>query len=65
MKKIKKKDFFKKEDKNEKQLKTIENKESKQLGIMSGINIFDEDLSRKAKTMLIQLNNEEKIIALQ
>ena len=65
MKKIKKKDFFKKEDKNEKQLKTIENKESNQLGIMSGINIFDEDLSRKAKTMLIQLNNEEKIIALQ
>ena len=65
MKKIKKKDFFKKEDKNEKQLKTIENKESKQLGIMSGINIFDEDLSRKAKTMLIKLNNEEKIIALQ
>ena len=63
--KIKKKDFFKKEDKNEKQLKTIENKESKQLGIMSGINIFDEDLSRKAKTMLIKLNNEEKIIALQ
>ena len=65
MKKIKKKDFFKKEDKNEKQLKKIENKESKQLGIMSGINIFDEDLSRKAKTMLIKLNNEEKIIALQ
>ena len=65
MKKIKKKDFFKKEDKNEKQLKRIENKESKQLGIMSGINIFDEDLSQKAKTMLIKLNNEEKIIALQ
>ena len=65
MKKIKKKDFFRKEDKNEKQLKKIENKESKQLGIMSGINIFDEDLSRKAKTMLIKLNNEEKIIALQ
>ena len=64
MKKIKKKDFFK-EDKNEKQLKRIENKESKQLGIMSGINIFDEDLSQKAKTMLIKLNNEEKIIALQ
>ena len=65
MKKIKKKDFFKKEDKNEKQLKRIENNESKQLGIMSGINIFDEDLSQKAKTMLIKLNNEEKIIALQ
>ena len=55
MKKIKKKDFFKKEDKNEKQLKTIENKENKQLGIMSGINIFDEDLSRKAKELFKEI----------
>ena len=50
------------EDKKEEQLKMIENKESKKLGIISGINIFDEDLPQKAKTMLIKLNNQEKII---
>ena len=40
----------------------IENKDSKQLGIKSVINIFDEELSQEAKNMLIKLNAEEKII---
>ena len=49
------------EDKKEEQLKMIENKESEKLGIISGINIFDEDLPQKAKTMPIKLNNQEKL----
>ena len=40
----------------------IENKDSKQLGIKSVINIFDEELSQEAKNMLIKCNAEEKII---
>ena len=46
------------ENKCEKQLELIENKEQKQLGIKSVINIFVEDLSQKAKNVLIiKLNN--------
>ena len=48
------------ENKCEKQLELTENKEQKQLGIKSGINIFDEHLSQKIKNMLNQLNNQEK-----
>ena len=48
------------ENKCEKQLELIKNKEQKQLGIKSMINIFDEHLSQKIKNMLNQLNNQEK-----
>ena len=40
----------------------IENKDSKQLGIKSVINIFHEELSQEAKNMLIKLNAQEKSI---
>ena len=50
------------EDKKKKQLKIIENKDSKHLGINSVINIFDEELSQEAKYMLIKLNAHEKSI---
>ena len=50
------------ENKCEKQLELIKNKEQKQLGIKSMINIFDEHLSQKIKNMLNQLNNQEKSI---
>ena len=50
------------ENKCEKQLELIENKEQRQLGIKSVINIFDEHLSQKIKNMLNQLNNQEKSI---
>ena len=39
----------------------IENKDSKQLGIKSVTNIFDEELSQEAKNMLIKLNSQEKV----
>ena len=51
------------ENKSEKQLELIENKEQKQLRIKSVIDIFDDNLSQKAKNyMLNKLNNQEKSI---
>ena len=50
------------ENKCEKQLELIENKEQRQLGIKSVINIFDEHLPQKIKNMLNQLNNQEKLL---
>ena len=45
------------ENKSEKQLELIEKKEQKQLGIKSVIDIFDEQLTQKARDMLINLGN--------
>ena len=56
MKKTKRRTFEKVkkfENKYDKQLEIIENKEQKLLSIKSGVNIFDEDLSQKAMNMLI------------
>ena len=50
------------EDKNEEQLKMIENKESKQLGIKSVINVFGDELSQESKNILYPLSNQEKSI---
>ena len=47
--------------KRENQLELIENKEQKPLGIVSVINIFDEDLSQNVKNMLTKINNQEKV----
>lgn len=38
----------------------IENKESKQWGIKSVINVFGDNLSQKAKNILYELSNQEK-----
>ena len=43
-----------------KQSKLIEDKQSKQLGIKSVIDIFDKQLPQKAKDMLIKLGSQEK-----
>ena len=48
------------EDKNEEQQKMIENKESKQLGIKSVINVFE--LSQEAKNILRTISNQERSI---
>ena len=45
------------EDKNEEQ---FENKESKQLGIKSVINLFGNELSQEAKNIIYILSNQEK-----
>ena len=50
------------EGKNEEQLKMIENKESKQLGIKSVTDIFDEELSQEIKDILKKPNNLKKSI---
>ena len=47
---------------NEEELKLTENKESKQWGIKSVINVFGNDLSQKAKNILYDLSNQEKSI---
>ena len=49
-------------DKIEEQLKMIENKESKQLGIKSVINVFGDELSQEVKNVLYTLSNQEKSI---
>ena len=49
------------EKKSENQIELIENKEQKPLGIVSVINIFDEDLSQNVKNMLTKINNQEKV----
>ena len=63
---MRKKEFIKRlkniEDKKEKQLRMIENKDSKQSDIKSVINIFDEELSQETMNMLIKLNAQEKSI---
>ena len=55
MKKIKKGVLLKRlknvEDKNEEQLKMIENKQSKQICIKSVIDVFGKDLSQEAKNI--------------
>ena len=50
------------EDNNEEQLKTIGNKESKQLGIDSVFDTFNEKPSEKAKDLIIKLNDKVKSI---
>ena len=40
----------------------IENKDSKNLGIKSVTNIFDEELSQEAKNILINFNAQERSI---
>ena len=50
------------EGKNEEQLKMIENKKNDQLGIKSVEDIFDEELSHKAKNVLSKMSFLEKMI---
>ena len=50
------------EDKIEKQFKTIENKDRKQLGIKSVINVFSDELSKEAKNIFYMLSNQEKSV---
>ena len=50
------------EDKYEKQLKMIENKDSKQLDIKSVIIVFGDELSQEAKNILYTINNQQKNI---
>ena len=50
------------EDKIEKQFKTIENKDRKQLGIKSVINVFSDELSQEAKNIFYMLSNQEKSV---
>lgn len=45
--------------KTKKQSKSIENKESKKLGIKSITDVFNDYLSRKAKKIIYKLNNQE------
>ena len=47
------------EDKNEEQLKTIENRDKKELGIKSIIDFFDKKPSQEVKDIFIKLNNLE------
>ena len=49
------------EDKKEKQSKMTENRDSKQLGIKSVINIFDEELSQKQKICSSNLMLKKKV----
>ena len=50
------------EEENEKELKMIENKEIKQLGRTSVINIVGDELSQEAKNIICILSNQENII---
>ena len=50
------------EDKYEKQLKMIENKDSKQLDIKSVIIVFGDELSQEAKNILYTISNQQKNI---
>ena len=50
------------QEKSEKQSKLIEDKQNKQWGLNSVIDVFDDDLSQEAKYIFYTLSNQEKRI---